>query len=98
MAFRTVKMAALAIDLHHLLLALASVVMKETNVKVSIMYVNVNIRDWSLIMRSGGGRATKWENYGFETFCTHSPSRQSKAFCAQLFIDWKPFVNPLHYG
>ena len=46
MAFHTVKMVPLAIDLDLLLLALASVVMKETNAKVRFMHVNVNIRDW----------------------------------------------------
>ena len=72
LAVRSVEMAVLALEQDLLFLALADLVMMETNVKVSIMHVNVKTRDWSLVMSIDYGRAPKLENHGFETFCAPS--------------------------
>ena len=60
-------MAVLALEQDLLFLAFADLVMMETNVKVSIMHVNVKTRDWSLVMSIDLGRATKWETWAEKT-------------------------------
>ena len=72
-------MAVLAFEQHLLFLAVADLVMMETNVKVSIMHVNVNIRDWSLIMSIDLGRATRWE--------IHGQKKHLQMFISQLLFD-----------